>query len=95
MDKITIQNWDTFEWEIPFTLKGEPFDTKDSTFVAIVKKEWQDDEEALDIAFIKSEWDKWEFELTGLDTRGDYMLYIKSIDWDKKFTLKEIPLIIK
>ena len=95
MEKITVQKGDTYEAEIPFTHKGEPIDVSDSTFVVIVRKEWEDDEDALDVAFVEVEWDKWEFELNWLDTRWDYILYIKSIDWDKKFTIKETPLTIK
>jgi len=33
--------------------------------------------------------------MTGLDEAGEYMLYIKSIDEDEKYTLKEEPLTIK
>lgn len=95
MEKIIVQKWDTYEAEISFKNKWESTDVTDSTFVAIVKKEWEDDEDALDIAFVEVEWDKWEFELNWLDTRWDYILYIKSIDWDKKFTIKETPLTIK
>lgn len=95
MEKITVQKGDTYEAEINFKTKWESTDVTNNTFVAVVKKEWEDDEDALDIAFVEVEWDKWEFELNWLDTRWDYILYIKSIDWDKKFTIKETPLTIK
>ena len=95
MEKITVQKGDTYEAEINFKTKWESTDVTNNTFVAVVKKEWEDDEDALDVAFVEVEWDKWEFELNWLDTRWDYILYIKSIDWDKKFTIKETPLTIK
>ncbi len=96
---MKINKGDTLKTDIILTKKGQPFDLTGQILVAIVKKEWQDDEEALDVQIIENHSDapngKTQVKMTGLDEAGEYMLYIKSIDEDEKYTLKEEPLTIK
>lgn len=90
---------DTLKKDITITKKGEPYDLTGQILVAIVKKEWQDDEEALDVQIIENHTDapngKTQVKMTGLDQTGEYILYIKSIDEEEKYTLSEVPLTIK
>ena len=95
---MNINKGDTFKKTISLTQKWEPFDLTWQILVAILKKEWEDDEEALDVQIIENHTDpsngKTQVKMTGLDKTGDYILYIKSIDEDEKYTLWEIPLTI-
>lgn len=92
---MILNKGDTLEAELNFTKEGQPVDMNDNTIVVIVKKEWDEDEDALAVQILEpKEW-KIEIELNGLDERGEFVIYIKSLDGDKKFTLKEIPLTIK
>lgn len=90
---------DTFKKDIILTQKGKPFDLTGQILVAVVKKEWQDDEDALDVQIIENHTDamnwKTQVKMNNLDEVGEYMLYIKSLDEDEKYTLKEEPLTIK
>jgi hypothetical protein len=96
---MILNKGDTFKKDITLTKKGNPFDLTGQILVAILKKEWQDDEEALDVQIIENHTDapngKTQVKMTGLDEVWDYILYIKSIDEDEKYTLGEIPLTIK
>lgn len=90
---------DTFKRDITLTQKGKPYDLTGQILVAIVKKDWQDDEDALDVQIIENHSDapngKTQLKMTGLDEKGEYVLYIKSIDEDEKYTLYETPITIK
>lgn len=96
---MILNKGDTFKKDITLTQKGKPYDLTGQILVAILKKEWQDDEEALDVQIIENHTDapngKTQIKMTGLDETGDFVLYIKSIDEDEKYTLWEIPLTIK
>ena len=96
---MILNKGDTFKRDITLTKKGKPYDLTDQILIAILKKEWEDDEEALDVQIIENHKDapngKTQVKMTGLDKTGDYILYIKSIDEDEKYTLWEIPLTIK
>ena len=87
---------DTLQAELRFTLEWKLQDMSNTTLVVIVKKEWEEDDDAMAVQIL--EWKEdgiVEIELDWLDKRGNFVIYIKSIDGDKRFTLKEIPLTIK
>lgn len=96
---MIINKWDTLKSEITLTQKWEPYDLTGQILVAIVKKDWQDDEGALDVQIIENHTDapngKTQLKMTGLDEKGEYSLFIKSIDEDEKYTLYEEPITIK
>ena len=93
---MIINKWDTLEAELNFSSKGEVLNMSDTTLVVIVKKEGQEDEDALAVQILDwTENGKIDIEMNWLDERGDFTIFIKSIDWDKRYTLKEIPLTIK
>lgn len=96
---MIINKWDTFKKDLIITQKGKPYDLTGQILVAIVKKEWQDDEDALDVQIIENHTDapngKTQVKMTNLDETGEYILFIKSIDEDEKYTLQEVPLTIK
>lgn len=96
---MILNKGDTLKKDITLTQKGKPYDLTGQILIAILKKEWQDDEDALDVQIIENHTDapngKTQVKMTGLDKTGDYILYIKSIDEDEKYTLWEIPLTIK
>lgn len=95
---IIINKWDSYKATLNFKEKGQPVDLSDTTLVVIVKKEWTDDEDAIFVQILpeKSGADsKIDIELDNIDERGQFVLYVKSLDEEKRFTLTEIPLIIK
>lgn len=96
---MILNKGDTFKKDITLTQKGKPYDLTGQILVAILKKEWQDDEEALDVQIIENHTDpenwKTQVKMTWLDEKGEFILYIKSIDEDEKYTLWEIPITIK
>lgn len=96
---MILNKGDTFKKDITLTQKGKPYDLTGQILVAILKKEWQDDEEALDVQIIEKHKDpangKTQVKMNWLDEKGDYILYLKTIDEDEKYTIWEIPLTIK
>lgn len=69
-----------------------------TTIVLIVKEEWDDDEEAEWVQIMpenSGKDGKIDIEIEWIEERGDYILYVKSLDNEKRFTLSEIPLTIK
>jgi hypothetical protein len=83
---------------LTFKKDWEPADISNSTFAIIVKKEGKEDEDAISVKTYEVEDGKngqLDIKLSDLDERGDYILYIKAIDWEDKYTVKEIPLTIK
>lgn len=93
---MKINKDDTLQAELRFNSEWKSQDMSNTTLVVIVKKEWDEDEDAIAVQILewKEDWTA-EIELDWLDTRGEFIIYVKSIDWDKRFTLKEIPLTIK
>lgn len=98
MKKITINKWDSYEATLSLTDKWNPVDLSNTTLVLVVKEEWKDDEEAEFVQIVpesSGKDGKIDIEIEGIEERWDYVLYIKSLDWDKRFTLAEVPLTIK
>ncbi len=93
---MKINKDDTLQAELRFNSEWKPQDMSNTTLVVIVKKEWDEDEDAMAVQILEWKEDGTaEIELDGLDTRGEFIIYVKSIDGDKRFTLKEIPLTVK
>lgn len=95
---MILNKGDTFKKDITLTQKGKPYDLTGQILVAILKKEWEDDENAIDVQIIENHTDaingKTQIKIK-LEEKWDFVLYIKSIDEDEKYTLWEIPLTIK
>ena len=90
MDSITIHKGDTKILKLNFKNNWDQVESQ-LNIVGIVKKDWQDDEDAIGIFFAKDG----ELKIHDLEERGEYLLVIKGMDDKDRYTIKEIPLIIK
>lgn len=98
MKQITINKWDSYKTILKFSEKGKPVDLSNTTLVLILKEDWKDDEDAEFVQILPEGSGKdsqIEVEIEGVEERGKYTLYVKSLDGDKRFTLSEIPVTIK